>query len=100
MAQWVKPSAFGSGHDPRVWDRAPHQALCSAGSLLPSLSQPASLPTCAFSLCQIINTIFKKSSIYFEGKSEREKARAWVGERGRGTGRSRLPAEQGAQHGA
>uniref|UniRef100_A0A8C7AAZ6 NADH dehydrogenase [ubiquinone] 1 subunit C1, mitochondrial n=1 Tax=Neovison vison TaxID=452646 RepID=A0A8C7AAZ6_NEOVI len=29
-----------------LWDRAPHGALCSAGSLLPPLSLPASLPAC------------------------------------------------------
>ena len=28
------------------WDQAPYQALCLAGSLLPPLSLPASLPTC------------------------------------------------------
>ena len=28
------------------WDQAPRRALCSAGSLLPSLSLPASLTTC------------------------------------------------------
>ena len=31
---------------PGSWDRAPHWALCLAGSLLPPLSLPASLPTC------------------------------------------------------
>ena len=44
VAQWVKtlPSArvMVSGS----WDWSPHRALCSAGSLLPSLSLPATLP--------------------------------------------------------
>ena len=47
VAQWVKASAFGSGHDLR----SPASGLCSTGSLLPPLSLPASLPTC--DLCQI-----------------------------------------------
>ena len=38
---------------PGSWGRAPHQALCSAGSLFPPLSLPASLPTFDLSLCQI-----------------------------------------------
>ena len=33
------------------WGQALHRALCSAGSLLPPLSLPASLSTC--DLCQI-----------------------------------------------
>ena len=36
---------------PGSWDQASNQALCLAGSLLPPLSLPASLPTC--DLCQI-----------------------------------------------
>ena len=39
------------------WDRAPHQALCSAGSLLLPLPLPASLPTC--DLCQINKSLKK-----------------------------------------
>uniref|UniRef100_A0A8C7AU88 Serine/threonine-protein kinase PLK4 n=1 Tax=Neovison vison TaxID=452646 RepID=A0A8C7AU88_NEOVI len=33
VAQWVKASAFGSGHDPRVLGSSPTWALCSVGSL-------------------------------------------------------------------
>ena len=51
VAQWVKPLPSAQAMISGSWDRAPHQALCSAESLLPSLSLPASLPTC--DLCQI-----------------------------------------------
>ena len=55
VAQWVKASAFGSGHDLGSWDPALHRAFCSAGSLFPPLSVPASLPTCDLILCQLTN---------------------------------------------
>ena len=47
MAQWVKASAFGSGHDPGILGSSP-----ASGSLLSiepaslPLSLPASLPAC------------------------------------------------------
>ena len=50
VAQWVKPLPLAQVMIPASWDRAPHQALCSAGSLLPPLSLPASLPTCDLSV--------------------------------------------------
>ena len=47
----LKPLPSAQVMIPGSWDGAPHRALCSAGSLLPPLSLPASLPTC--DLCQI-----------------------------------------------
>ena len=38
VAQWVKPLPSAQVMVSGSWDRAPHQALCSAGSLLASLS--------------------------------------------------------------
>ena len=52
VAQWVKPLPSAQVMISGSWDRAPHRALCSAGSLLPPLSLPASLPNCDLSLCQ------------------------------------------------
>ena len=46
VAQWFKPLPLAQVMIPASWDRAPHGALCSAGSLLPPLSLPASLLTC------------------------------------------------------
>ena len=46
----LKPLPSAQVMIPGSWDRAPHRALSSAGSLLPPLSLPASLPTC--DLCQ------------------------------------------------
>ena len=52
VAQWVKPLPLVQVIISGSWDRAPHRAVCSAGSLLPlSLSLPASLSTCDLSLC-------------------------------------------------
>ena len=51
VAQWDKPLPSAQVMIPGSWDQALHWALCSAGSLLPPLSLPASLPTC--DLCQI-----------------------------------------------
>ena len=42
----LKPLPSAQVVIPGSWDGAPHGALCSAGSLLPLLSLPASLPTC------------------------------------------------------
>ena len=50
VAQWVKPLPSAPVVIPESWDQALHRALCSAGSLLPPLSLPASLPTCDLSL--------------------------------------------------
>ena len=50
VAQWVKPLPLAQVMISGSWDRVPHRALCSAGSLLPSLSLPASTSTCDFSL--------------------------------------------------
>ena len=63
VAQWVKPLPFAQVMISGSWDRALHQALCSAGSLLPPLSLPASLPACDLSLCQInkLKKILKKN---------------------------------------
>ena len=48
----LKPLPSAQVMNSGSWDRAPHRALCSAGSLLPPfLSLPASLPTCDHSLC-------------------------------------------------
>ena len=57
MAQWVEPLPSAQVVVSGSWDRAPHRALCSEGTLLPPVSLPASLPTC--DLCQI-NKILKK----------------------------------------
>ena len=46
VAQWVKPLPSAQVMISESWDQAPIQALCSVGSLLPSLSLPASLPAC------------------------------------------------------
>ena len=48
VAQWVKASAFSSGHDLRVLGSSPTSGSLHRGSLPPplSLSLPASLPTC------------------------------------------------------
>ena len=50
VAQWDKPLPLVQVMISGSWDRVPHRALCSAGSLLPPLSLPASLPTCNLSL--------------------------------------------------
>ena len=51
VAQWVKPLPSAQVMISGSWDRVPHRAPCSAGSLLPPLlSLPASLPTCDLSL--------------------------------------------------
>ena len=51
-AQWVKGSAFGSGHGHRVLGSSPASgSLLSREPASPSLS--ACLSTCDFSLCQI-----------------------------------------------
>ena len=42
----LKPLPSARVMIPGSWDRALHRTLCSAGSLLPPLSLPASLPTC------------------------------------------------------
>ena len=71
VAQWVKASAFASGHDPRVLGSSPVSgSLLSREPASLPLSLPASLPTC--DLCQI-NKIFKKNLfIHFrEGKRVR-----------------------------
>ena len=53
VVQWVKASAFSSGHDPGVLGSSPELvSLPQQGACLP-LSLPASLPTCDLSLCQI-----------------------------------------------
>ena len=54
MAQWVKASAFGSGHDLRVLGSSPAwgSLLSREPASLP-LSLTASLPTCDLSLYQI-----------------------------------------------
>ena len=49
VAQSVKHLLSAQVMIPVSWDRAPHRALCSAGSLLPPLSLLASLPTCDLS---------------------------------------------------
>ena len=47
VAQWVKASAFGLGHDPRVLGLSPTLgSLLSRDPASPPLSVPASLPTC------------------------------------------------------
>ena len=51
VAQWVKPLPSAQVMISGSWDRVPHRALCLAGSLLPSLSLSASLPTCDLSVC-------------------------------------------------
>ena len=53
LAQRAGPLPLAQIMDSGSWDRAPHWALCSAGSLFPPLSLPASLPTCDLSLCEI-----------------------------------------------
>ena len=53
VAQWVKPLPSAQVMISGSWDWAPHRALFLAGSLLPPLSLPVSLPTCDLSLCQI-----------------------------------------------
>ena len=51
VAPWVKASAFGSGHDPRVLGSSPASGSLRSGEPAPSsLSLPASLPTCDLSL--------------------------------------------------
>ena len=50
VAQWVKPLPSAQVMISGSWGQAPHRALCSAGSLLPPLSLPASLPACALCL--------------------------------------------------
>ena len=56
----LKPLPLAQIVIPGSWLQAPHGALCSAGSLLPPLSLPASLPTCDLSLSnkeiKILNT--------------------------------------------
>ena len=60
MVQWVKASAFGSGHDLRVLGSSPASgSLLSRESASSSLSLPASLPTCDLYLSNKINKIFK-----------------------------------------
>ena len=56
VAQWVKPLPSAQVMISGSWDRALRRALCSAGSLLPPLSLPASL----FVICQINKIFFKK----------------------------------------
>uniref|UniRef100_M3Z7Y0 Uncharacterized protein n=1 Tax=Mustela putorius furo TaxID=9669 RepID=M3Z7Y0_MUSPF len=53
VAQWVKPLPSAQVMISGSWDRVPHRVLCSAGSLLPSLS--LCLPLClpVISVCQI-----------------------------------------------
>ena len=55
VAQLVKRLPSAQVMVPGSWDRAPHRAPCSAGSLLLPPPLPATLPTCALSLslCQI-----------------------------------------------
>ena len=61
MAQRVKPLPSAQVMISGSWDRAPHQALSSAGSLLASLSLPASLHTCDPSLSnKYIKSLKKK----------------------------------------
>ena len=50
VAQWVKPPPSAQVMISGSWDRAPRWAPCLAGSLLPPLSLPVSLPTCDLSL--------------------------------------------------
>ena len=50
VAQWVKPLPSAQVMISGSWDRALHLVLCLAGSLLPPLSLPASLPTHDLSL--------------------------------------------------
>ena len=50
VAQWVKASAFSSGHDPRVLGSSPVSGSLLSGEPASSLSLPASLPTCDASL--------------------------------------------------
>ena len=47
VAQWVKASAFGSGHDPGVLGSSPRIGLSAQREAcgIPLLSLPASLPT-------------------------------------------------------
>ena len=69
MAQWVKPLPSAQVMISGSWDRAPHRALCSAGSLLLPLSLPAALPTCdSLSLCQINKLKKKKKSFHDQKK--------------------------------
>ena len=53
VAQWFKPLPSAQVMMSGSWDRAPHRALCSAGSLLPPLA--LCLPLClhVISVCQI-----------------------------------------------
>ena len=73
VAQWVKASAFVSGHDPRVLGSSPAlgSLLSTESNSSPSLSLPASLPTC--DLCQI-NKILKKKERNSIIKSVKPKA--------------------------
>ena len=53
VAQWVEPLPSAQVMIPGSWDRAPHRALCSVGSLLPPLPLCLSLCLLVISLCQI-----------------------------------------------
>ena len=53
VAQWVKPLPSAQVMISGSWDQGPHRALCSAGSLLPSLSLCLPLHLLVISLCQI-----------------------------------------------
>ena len=50
MAQWVKASAFGSGHDLRVLGSGPALGSLLGGEPASLLSLPAALPTCDISV--------------------------------------------------
>ena len=50
VAQWVGPLPSAQVMISGSWDRAPHRAPCSVGSLLLSRPLPASLPACALCL--------------------------------------------------
>ena len=51
----LKPLPSAQVMIPGSWDRAPHRALCSAGSLLPFLSLCLPLRLLVISVCQINN---------------------------------------------
>jgi len=69
VAQMVKHLPLARVMIPESWDRAPHWAPCSTGSLLLPLPLPAASPACTLSLCQkYIKSLKKnknKNGIYF-----------------------------------
>ena len=49
VAQWVKASAFSSGHDPRVLGSSPQLGSLLSGEAASPPPPPAALPTCDLS---------------------------------------------------